>query len=98
MAETPYFQQPIKLSLDAARRQSVGGRAEQNVARRGALLKARGKVDRLAGRERLLDLVEDDLAGFDADPGLETELVNALADRERGPCRALCIVLVRLRK
>ena len=70
---------------------------EHDLARRGRLLQARGDVDGLAGRERRVGVVDDDLARLDADPRLEPELVDLVEDRERGAHRALRVVLVRPR-
>ena len=73
------------------------GRADQDLARLGDLLEARGEVDGLTGGERRVARAGHDLAGLDADPRLELELVDRLEDRERGPHGALGVVLVRLR-
>ena len=69
----------------------------QDLSRLGVLLKARGEVDRLARCERRVADVGDDLARFDADPGLELELMHGLDDPERSPNGSLGVVLVRLR-
>ena len=61
------------------------------------LLEARGEVDGLAGRERRVAVVGDDLAGLDADPRLEAELLDALERRDRRADGALGVVLVRER-
>ena len=63
----------------------------------GGLLKARGDVHRLAGGERRLRIVDDDLARLDADPRLETELVHLVEHRERRAHGARRVVLVRAR-
>ena len=70
---------------------------EQDLARLGRLLQAGRDVDRLAGRERRLGVVGDDLAGLDPDPHLEAELGDRFEDRERSANAALGVVLVRLR-
>ena len=71
--------------------------ADQDLARRRLLLQPRGEVDGLAGGERRLAVVDDDLAGLDADARLEPELAHPLEDRERRPDGALGVVLVRQR-
>ncbi len=72
-------------------------RAEQQLARLGRLLEPRGQRDGLAGGERRLSVLGDDLAGLDADPRLELQLVDCLEDREPRANRALGVVLVGLR-
>ena len=54
-------------------------------------------LTRFAGRERGVAGAGDDLAGLDADPRLELELVDAVEDLERSADGALRVVLVRLR-
>ena len=71
--------------------------AEQDLARFRELLEAGGDVDRLAGCERGVAGAGHDLAGLDADPSLELELVDAVEDLERCTDGALRVVLVRLR-
>src|SRR5439155_21720111 len=73
------------------------GRAEDDLAGPGGLLKAGGDVHGLTGRERGLGLVDEDLARLDSDPRLETELVHLSHDREGRSDRALRVVLVRAR-
>ena len=82
------------LRLDAVVRQPVGAGADQDLARPCRLLEPRGDVDRLAGRERGLALVGDDLARLDADPRLELELGDGVHDRESRTDRPLGVVLV----
>src|SRR4029078_8766025 len=48
----------------------------------------RGQVDRLAGREGRIGGVDHDLAGLDADAGLQLELADGLQDGHRGANRA----------
>ncbi len=72
-------------------------RADQDLARAGLLLEPRREVDRLAGGERRLGLVGDDLARLDPDPRLEPELADALERREGGADGPLRVVLVRER-
>ena len=88
---------PDVLDLDAAERQPVRARAEQQLARLGGLLQTSGDVDGLAGGEGRVAVVRDHLARLDPDPRLELELVHAVQDREAGPNGALGVVLVRLR-
>ena len=85
------------VDLDPAQREPVRRGAEQNLARFRELLEAGGDVDGLAGRERGVAGAGHDLAGLDADPSLELELVDALEDLERSADGALRVVLVRLR-
>ena len=60
-------------------------------------LEARGEIDGLAGREGRVAVVGDDLAGLDADAGLEAELPDAVERRDRRADGALGVVLVRER-
>ena len=85
------------LDDEAARGETVCGRADEDLARPRRLLEPRGEVHGLARRERRLGVVDDDLARLDADARLELELVDGLAHRERGARRPLRVVLVRLR-
>jgi len=73
------------------------GLADQDLAGARSLLQPRGHVDGGAGRERRFGLVDDDLAGFDADPRLELHLVHPVDDRERRADRSFGVVLVGLR-
>ena len=50
------------LRLDRAGGEAARAGADQDLARAGSLLEAGGEVDRLAGRERRLGRVDDDLA------------------------------------
>ena len=68
--------------LPAASRYAVGP-TRISPGRRG-LLESRCQVDGLAGRERRLGVVDDDLAGLDPDARLELELVDRL-DASRAP-------------
>ena len=85
------------LDLDTPDREPVRAGPEQDLARLGRLLEPRGDVDGLAGREGRLGVVDDDLAGLDADPRLEAELVDGVEDRDRCAHGSLGVVLVRLR-
>ena len=85
------------LDLDATERQPVRRRAEQELARLCRLLEASRQRHRLAGRERRLGVVGDDLARLDADARLELQLLDRVEDREPGTDPALGVVLVRLR-
>jgi hypothetical protein len=82
------------LDLDGAGREPARARAEPDLARRRHLLEARGEVHRLAGRERLIRVLDHDLARFDADPRLELELVDGLHDGEGRANRPFGVVLV----
>ena len=95
--EAAQLERPDGLRLDAARGEAKHGRADQDVARLGRLLQPRREVHRLAGRERRVARLGDDLAGLDADPRLEPEVVDGAQDRERSAHRPLRVVLVRLR-
>ena len=85
------------VDVDPPDREAVRGRADQDLARLGDLLQAGREVDRLAGGEGRVAGVGHDLAGLDADPRLELELVDRVEDPERSPHGALGVVLVRLR-
>src|SRR4051794_41105689 len=61
---------PRLLALHRPRREAACGRPDQDLARRGGLLKACGQVDRLARGKRRFARVDDDLAGLDADARL----------------------------
>ncbi len=75
----------------------MGRRPEQDLAGRGGLLEPGGHVDGLARDERRVGrLVDDELAGLDPDPGLESELVDRAAHGERRARGALGVVLVGL--
>src|SRR5439155_1280307 len=71
------------LELDAAAQQPRGGGADEDLVGRRARLEAGCEVHGLARREGGVAVVRDDLAGLDADPRLETELLDALERRER---------------
>ena len=88
---------PDLLGLGDADRQPPRERADHDLPRLRRLLQAGGDVDRLAGREGRVRLVGDDLAGLDADPRLEAELVHRVEDRGGGADGALGVVLVGLR-
>ena len=83
--------------LDAAAEEARRGGADEDLVRLGLALQARGEVDGLAGRERRVAVVGDDLAGLDADPRLEAELLDAVERRDGGADGALGVVLVRER-
>ena len=86
------------LDLDRACGEPAHDRPEHDLARLRRLLQARGQVDGLAGGEgRRGGVVDDDLAGLDADARLEPELAHLLHHREGGAERALGVVLVRAR-
>ena len=77
--------------------EAVRGRADEDLARHRHLLQARREVHGFARGERRIRLVDDDLAGLDADAHLEVQLADGGAHPERSPRRALGVVLVRLR-
>ena len=85
------------VDFDVSEREAVHGRADQDLARLRDLLQAGGQVDGLAGGEGRVAGARHDLAGLDADPRLELEVVDRLEDPECGPDGALGVVLVRLR-
>lgn len=61
------------------------------------LLQSRCQVHSLAGGERGLRILDDELAGLDPDACLEAEVEHRLTHRESCARRALCVVLVCLR-
>ena len=71
---------------------------DQDLARPGGLLQARGDVDRLAGREGRVGLVDDDLAGLDRRRAPRARArARARGSPKAGAHCALGVVLVRLR-
>jgi hypothetical protein len=56
----------------------VGGLADQDLAGAGGLLQPRRHVDGLAGGEGRVGLVDDDLAGLDADARLDPDVVGVI--------------------
>ena len=60
-------------------REAVCGGADEDLARHRHLLQPCCEIDRFAGRERRIRLVDDDLAGLDADADLEIQLANRVA-------------------
>ncbi len=75
----------------------VRGRPDQDLSRSRDLLEASREVHGLACGERGVRVLDDELAGLDADPRLEPELFDGMPDPERCAGGALCVVLVRLR-
>ena len=75
----------------------MGRVADEDLPGPGGLLEACRDVDRLAGREGRVGLVDDDFAGFDPDARLDPDLVRMVEDAERRARRALGVVLVCLR-
>src|SRR5204863_658287 len=71
------------LELDEVTDEARRSRADHDLVRTGLLLETSGEVDRLAGGERRLALVGDDLAGFDPDADVEAEVADAFECRER---------------
>ena len=72
-------------------------RAEQQLAGLRNLLEPSGERDGLAGGERGVAVLGDDLTRLDADPRLQLELFHGVEDPEARAHRALGVVLVRLR-
>ena len=85
-----------RLRLDgvAHERERVG--AEQDVARPGRLLEPRGHVHCVPGHERVA-LTCHHRARIHADPRVETEVVDDVAQLDRGANRAQSVVLARNR-
>ena len=98
LRSTSNLDRPLVLDLEAAEREPVGARADQDAVDRGCLLEPSGDVEGFAGRERGLGrVVDDDLAGLDPDPDVEPELLDGVEYAECGPDCTLGVVLVRLR-
>ena len=91
------LERPGVLDDEARPRKAVRRRPDEDLPRTRGLLKARGEVHRLAGHERGLDVLHDELAGLDPDPATPGRARDLLAHRERRASRALRVVLVRLR-
>ena len=85
------------LGDDHAVREAQHAGADQDRALRRRLLEPRGEIDRLACRERRIGVLDDDLAGLDADSHAEAHLLDRGHDLERGAKGALRVVLVRER-
>ena len=85
------------LDLDPPEREPVCGRTDQQLPGLAGLLQACGERDGLAGGERRVAVVGDDLARLDPGASLELELVDRVHDREPRAHGALSVVLVRLR-
>ena len=81
---------------DAVREAQHAGPDQDRPLGRG-LLEPCGEVDGLARRERRVGVLDDDLAGLDADPHAEAHLLDRGHDLERGAKGALRVVLVRER-
>src|SRR5581483_7311502 len=64
------------LELDYLEREPARPWSDQDLHRPRRLLQPGGEVDGLAGRERRVGRVDDDLAGLDADPRLQLELLH----------------------
>jgi hypothetical protein len=77
--------------------EAVRGRADQDLAGGSRLLEAGGDVDRLPGGERRVAVLDDELAGLDADAHGQLA-VPVRHDRHGGPDRPLGVVLVRGRR
>ena len=96
-AEASEVERALLGRLDRRGGEAMGEGAEEDLARRSGLLKPGCQVDRLAGRERRLGVVGDDLAGLDPDPRLQPEPVHGIHDRDGRAHGPLGVVLVRLR-
>ena len=81
--------------LAAARRCAVG--PIKDLSRSRNLLEPCRQVHGFAGGERGVRVLDDELAGFDADPCFEPELFDRMPDQERCPGGALRVVFVGLR-
>ena len=88
------LERPGALDLDRACREPSRALAEQDLARLGRLLQAHGEVHGLARGKGRLGVLDDDLAGFDADPDAEPQRLDLGDDLERRPQCALRVVLV----
>ena len=88
---------PCVLDLDRADGQPACTWAEHDRARASRLLQSRRHVDRLAGDERRIDVLDDQLSRLDPDPDVEPEVVHRLEDCEGCSEGALRVVLVSLR-
>ena len=82
------------LGHHAAGGQAVRSRPDQDLARIGRLLEPGRDVQRLAGRERRVTVLDDDLPRLDADPHRQLP-VAGLDDGDGSAHRALGVVLVR---
>ncbi len=72
-------------------------RPDQDLSRSRNLLEPCRQVHGFAGGERGVRVLDDELAGLDADPCLEPELFDRMPNPERCPGGALRVVFVRLR-
>ena len=82
------------LDDEARCREPVRRRADQDLAGTGRALETRCQVDRFTRRECRLGSVDDHLAGFDSDPGLQLEVVDRFAHGQRCSRGSLRVVLV----
>ena len=103
---TPCAQRPVDalelerarvLDHEAACRETVRRRPDEDLVRTRRRLKAGGEVHGLPRRERRIVVLDDHLTGLDPDPCLEPEGLEGFANRERRTSRALRVVLVGLR-
>jgi hypothetical protein len=91
------LERPRVLDDECGGGEAVRGRPDEDLSRPRGLLQPRREVHGLAGDERRVGVLDHDLARLDPDPGLQAEVSDGLAHRERRPRRALRVVLVRLR-
>ena len=94
--ETLHLDRAEVLDLDAAQRQPVRARTEEQLPGLRGLLEPCRERDRLAGGERRIAVLDDHFARLDAHARLELELLDRVEDREPGANGALGVVLVRL--
>ena len=74
IAKTAQLERASRLGFDASHGETLRGLAHEDLARCRSLLEARGHIHGLTRREGRVRLVDDHLAGLDADARLETEL------------------------
>jgi hypothetical protein len=85
------------LELERVSGEPVGGRADENLVRLGALLQARGEVHRPPGCERQLRVLGEHFTGLDADAAFDPEPGDGRSDLEGRAERSFGIVLMRER-
>ena len=88
------LERPRVLHEQPSASEAVRGRADENLARHRCLLEAGREVHGFSRGERRVRLVDDDLAGLDADAHLEVQFANCLPHPQRRPRRPLGVVLV----
>jgi hypothetical protein len=83
-----------RLELERMTPEPVRTGADQDLVRLGALLEAGSEVHRPPCRKRQVGVLGENLSGLDADPALDPELPDRLADLEGRAQRPLRVVLV----